>query len=617
VIEAILEDTLTPYLAPDLRSETLSDSSVILATAVIIYRQWWDVNRELSLESLQSLSHPLAGAEVFWPPQILPISSRFRRLEVEEPDSSTPITSNSWIQPDGPDAGTAPDRYSFQFVSNPTPYNCLAWAMGETDRWVQPAGPGFSNWKDILNDYGFDTTLSVNCAGQCPIATGPKIMMIFHSTTGSVTPTDNDWIHAIKQEADGDWTSKNGMGSRYKDIADYGAFLDRYYLAGPDVLETTVCYCKRQSSDVPTPTPTPRPTQSTPAPNPTPRPTQSTPAPNLCPTQSGFWSGVFGDPHLSTFDRLRFDCQAAGEFTMVTSLESPNFKIQERFTSVGSNECSQASVSTAIAVAEENIPTVQISIPRGNSSGSELVGGCPVDLFVDGNLKLLSSGTGRVDVDITVSGLNITIFYPGSLLKVLASARQSTNFGCFLLVQVFKPCGYRSDETIIGLLGKPNLKPQDDWVAPNGTSLSPPQDEEDSIFSSAYNYCTSNWCVRNAVDSIFTYRSDESFAAIFGCDEDYGEEIETAVANAGSDLVAICGDDLICLVDGICGDLNDAQTVLQDEEIVVEQQQGNCGRLFDQQQLDINHCGDCECLIYASFTGENISFFFGVYRHSL
>jgi hypothetical protein len=53
---------------------------------------------------------------------------------------------------------------------------------------------------------------------------------------------------------------------------------------------------------------------------PTPQPNGPNPVPAL---PGGFWSGVFGDPHLSTFDRLRFDCQAAGEFTMVTSLESP------------------------------------------------------------------------------------------------------------------------------------------------------------------------------------------------------------------------------------------------------------------------------------------------------
>ena len=76
----------------------------------------------------------------------------------------------------------------------------------------------------------------------------------------------------------------------------------------------------------------------------------------------GFLSGVFGDPHLSTFDRLRFDCQAAGEFVTVTSLETPEFIIQERFTSVQSDVCSLASVSTGVALQDVNTPTVQVSI---------------------------------------------------------------------------------------------------------------------------------------------------------------------------------------------------------------------------------------------------------------
>ena len=358
------------------------------------------------------------------------------------------------------------------------------------------------------------------------------------------------------------------------DIPDTEAFLKTYYAPKSGLIETTLCYCKIKPTKPPTAAPSTFPPTRSPTQSPTTAPTQPTLAPTPPPMRpGGFWSGVFGDPHLSTFDRLRFDCQAAGEFTMVTSLETPSFKIQERFTSVGSNACSQASVSTGIAVAEEGIPTVQISIPRGDSAGSEVVGTCPVDLFVGGNLDLLSSGTGSSDVEVSVSGQTISIFYPRSFLEVRATVRTSGSFGCFFLVQVFKPFPYRQNETILGLLGTPNLSRSDDWVAPDGTIYSPPQGQAQSIFSPSYDYCTANWCVRDATNSIFTYKSGESFASFFGCDEDYRNDIESAVDSAGAELRTVCGSDLACLVDGICGGLSDAVAVVQDAEAIVAQQE--------------------------------------------
>jgi von Willebrand factor type D domain len=310
---------------------------------------------------------------------------------------------------------------------------------------------------------------------------------------------------------------------------------------------------------------------------PTPSPTFLRPpifVPPLPPIPSGdFVSGVIGDPHLSTFDRLRFDCQAAGEFTMVTSLETPAFRIQERFTAIGSDVCSQASVSTGIAVAEVGFSTVQVSIPRGDTTGSNFIWNCPVDLFVGGQQTTLTQGTGLEGVQVTISGSDVTITYPSTGLRVRASIRSSATFGCFFLAQVFLPFSYRPAETILGLLGTPNNNRNDDWRGPDGQVFPPPADEAESVFSRSYNYCVDNWCIRQETESIFTYRDDESFASIFGCDEDYGAEIEEAVNNAQEDLRAICGTDLSCLVDGICGSLADAETVLQDAELVAEDQQ--------------------------------------------
>jgi len=277
---------------------------------------------------------------------------------------------------------------------------------------------------------------------------------------------------------------------------------------------------------------------------------------------------------LSTFDRLRFDCQAAGEFTTVTSLEDPSFQIQERFTAIGSDLCSQASVSTGVSIRDLN-QTVQISTPRsGNGTGLNMIGDCPIDFYVNQAATSFGADLGaESEATVSLSGSRINIEYTQTFVSMDVTVRESSSFGCHFLVQVSMPTTYRTNETILGLLGTPNGMRNDDWIAPDGTIISAPTTEEESIFSTSYNYCVENWCVQDELDSIFTYADGESFDAINACDEDYADEIEDAVTNPSDELVAICGTNVFCLVDGVCGNLDDALNALEDEEIIEADQE--------------------------------------------
>lgn len=290
----------------------------------------------------------------------------------------------------------------------------------------------------------------------------------------------------------------------------------------------------------------------------------------------GRQTGNFGDPHLSTFDRLRFDCQAEGEFITVTSAESPEFMVQERFTSIQSTFCSQASVSTGVVVQDLTLPRVQVSTPTlANASSLNSIRGCPIDLYVNGVASLLTNDFG-LDVDISSSSSSVRIFYPSTFIRVDIGVRNSRSFGCSFLIQVFVPNNYRPGELIYGLLGTPNGDRRDDWRAPNGTVITTPAVEDATIFSRSYNYCATNWCIRDSNNSIFTYNTTlgESFDAFSGCDENYSSEIEDALtAGVDSALTDICGTDVFCLVDGLCGDLDDAINALADEALVVSAQE--------------------------------------------
>ena len=87
----------------------------------------------------------------------------------------------------------------------------------------------------------------------------------------------------------------------------------------------------------------------------------------------------------------------------------------------------------------------------------------------------------------------------------------------------------------------------------------------DLLFSKAYDYCTTNWCIQNEAESAFTYRAGETFSDISKCNEPYKGDIEHRVANPPQNLVDICGDSIPCLVDGLCGDETDAANAIADE----------------------------------------------------
>jgi len=64
--------------------------------------------------------------------------------------------------------------------------------------------------------------------------------------------------------------------------------------------------------------------------------------------------------------------------------------------------------------------------------------------------------------------------------------------GVIFWFESFFPRACRRDEDLIGLLGKPNGNARDDWVAKEGTVLSAPSNDRDSIFAASYNYCVDN-----------------------------------------------------------------------------------------------------------------------------
>ncbi|KAL7532097.1 hypothetical protein ACHAXR_006217 [Thalassiosira sp. AJA248-18] len=291
-------------------------------------------------------------------------------------------------------------------------------------------------------------------------------------------------------------------------------------------------------------------------------------------TRRGLATGVNGDPHIITWDGLKFDCQAAGEFTTVTSLQNDTFKIQERFTDVTGETDVQASVSTGIAFTDTSKPVIQISTPKSVNGQSSLntVGSCSIDFYVNGEASTLDRDLSSSNVHVQVGEKTIKVEHTDTFLSVEVTVQTSGTFGCLFMVQIFLPGDFRLSETLLGLLGTPNGNISDEWKASNGTTLTPPATQDDRLYATAYDYCVQNWCIVNSADSLFSYGAEESFADFNKCNRTYDGTLETILQNPDPALKAICGDNIECLVDGSLGDVSDSSQAIQNDAIIIQTQ---------------------------------------------
>jgi hypothetical protein len=135
----------------------------------------------------------------------------------------------------------------------------------------------------------------------------------------------------------------------------------------------------------------------------------------------------------------------------------------------------------------------------------------------------------------------------------------------------------------------------DDWRAPNGDILSPPATDAERLFSTAYSYCVENWCVNDVSESLFTYGTGEgeSFEDLNKCDVLFSSEVEDAVQaivddpTANQELSDACDGSLSCLVDGVCGSIEDARQALENEVVIVETQVEVKTDLFLREQVEV------------------------------
>jgi RHS repeat-associated protein len=160
-------------------------------------------------------------------------------------------------------------------------YNCLAWALGIMDLWIEPNtfhtaknGPsdteGYRVYPDRNSKEDKNFTILPELPSGAPAGTKLGRMStkdIIKRAGGKKSTADEkleqgqyrimvledegkhaNWTHVMKQDSDGTWSSKNGHLERFAGIKDPQAFYNTHYAKGEDRSSLKVSYFKISST---------------------------------------------------------------------------------------------------------------------------------------------------------------------------------------------------------------------------------------------------------------------------------------------------------------------------------------------------------------------------------
>jgi len=247
----------------------------------------------------------------------------------------------------------------------------------------------------------------------------------------------------------------------------------------------------------------------------------------------------WGDPHIVTFDGVTYDVHVIGELTFLKSL-STDFEIQAR-TEIVENHPKGPAVTTAVVVHEDSskyLPVVQVSLARPVTGPSVGIANCPVQMFVNGEYRDITTGTGFSNVTVQVKRNRIVLEYPSTDLRLDIQVRTWRNTCHFSVNYILSDC--RCDETLVGILGQPDGEPYNDWHDHTGTAVEIPSSKKERRTGKAYDYSLT-WCLENAVDSHFTYEGGNSFSTFDKCNPDqYDDTLDEIIDNATPEQIANC-----------------------------------------------------------------------------
>lgn len=262
-------------------------------------------------------------------------------------------------------------------------------------------------------------------------------------------------------------------------------------------------------------------------------------------------AGSTGDPHMTTFDGLRYDCHGGGEFVLA---RSGSMEMHARFERLRGS----AAYTTGVVLAEsQNETVVEISLSKKRE---------PV-IVINGIVsEPLYGSLNRGSVKIENLGNSLEGPYRIKSLRTLLNLYVDVKGSRYINVRVGLPPEYKALGTK-GLLGTADGNSLNDWTSPDGNTISI---SNHRYGAGALAYCNS-WCIRNATDSLFTHFEDgRDFSYYSHCkdSDDAFDDPVVDISKASNELKALCGQDVACRIDGIVLGLDAAMDTLSEQAAI-------------------------------------------------
>jgi hypothetical protein len=207
----------------------------------------------------------------------------------------------------------------------------------------------------------------------------------------------------------------------------------------------------------------------------------------------------WGEPHLVTFDRLKYDHHAVGEFILAKSTDG-TFEIQVREAAVPASSQVALNTAAAMKVGNTRVAFYVKDFPDSDTTNPLRVDGKPT-VIQGGSLSLPGGGS----ITQVNQGSYIVEWPTGEQVGVKVD-----NFGSSALLDINPALPQTRQGQLIGLLGNFNGNPDDDLKSRDGKVL-PPQSTINQVSQITQNL--TNWVPipLNQVESLFLEQLHKQF----------------------------------------------------------------------------------------------------------
>ena len=175
-------------------------------------------------------------------------------------------------------------------------------------------------------------------------------------------------------------------------------------------------------------------------------------------------ASTYSDPHVLTFDGLKYDCQGGGDFILSKSMDS-DFELQGRFYQQPGSNGGTVTDGAVLNTGKAGEPIIEVE-------ATDESGQCVIKYTING-VEHNFGATEEVDgVQFFRRDKERYMYFPGSDVSFHVTKRENHVFKCFMDVKLCMGDDLK-DERIIGVLGSPDGNSGNDFMTRTGERPAP------------------------------------------------------------------------------------------------------------------------------------------------